>query len=129
MISGMTCIGIVGTRRRNTKEDYDQTLEALINLMKRKDLKKQGIIIVSGLCPKGGDEFARQIVEKYNLNRLFFPAMWQIYRKSAGFVRNKFIAENSEYLIACVTEDRTGGTEDTVKHFLKDNDEEKLILV
>ena len=55
--------------------------------------------------------------------------MWEIYGNSAGFARNPFISDHSDYLIACVTKDRTGGTEDTVKLFLKDNDEERLILV
>ena len=39
------------------------------------------------------------------------------------------IAEKSDVLVACVTKDRTGGTEDTIKKFLKKQPIGELFLV
>ena len=49
--------------------------------------------------------------------------------RGAGFVRNGDIAKDSDVLIACVAPDRTGGTEDTIKKFLKLKTEKCLFLV
>ena len=41
-------------------------------------------------------------------------AQWSKHGKVAGFIRNTYIAEDCDILIAVVAEDRTGGTENTV---------------
>jgi hypothetical protein len=51
-------IGIVGSRRRDTEQDYK------IVLNKFEELYREGDIIISGGCPKGGDRFAEKIAEK-----------------------------------------------------------------
>ncbi len=61
--------------------------------------------------------------------QLWFPANWKKFGRAAGFIRNTDIAENSDILIACVSKDRTGGTEDTIKKFLKEKDRNNLILI
>jgi len=40
---------------------------------------------------------------------------WNKYGRGAGIARNTLIANNCDILIACVSPDRTGGTEDTIK--------------
>lgn len=69
---------------------------------------------------KGGDKFAEQLAEELGIRdeMVIFPADWKRFGRGAGFVRNTDIAELSEYLIACVAEDRTDGTEDTIKKFM-----------
>jgi hypothetical protein len=104
-------IGIIGTRRRNTRKDFDTVLEAFSSVY------EEGDWICSGGCPKGGDRFARMIHKQNDIPYLEFPANWTKYGKSAGFRRNTDIAQHSDILIACVAEDRTGGTEDTIKKF------------
>lgn len=42
-------------------------------------------------------------------------ARWKKKGNSAGFIRNTDIAEDCDILIATPSEDRTGGTEDTIK--------------
>lgn len=115
-------IGIVGSRRRDTDKDYDLVEKAFLNLYKQSDS------IVSGGCYKGGDRFAEIIAKKYNIPIKIYPADWNEYGKGAGFIRNTYIARDSDVLIACVAKDRTGGTEDTIKKYLKLNKKE-LILV
>jgi len=106
-------IGIIGSRRRTTIEDYDKILAAFLKVYKKGDT------IVSGHCPEGGDLFAEHIAYGLNVPILLFPAEWKKYGKAAGFKRNGLIAEAADTLIACVASDRTGGTEDTIKKYKK----------
>ena len=115
-------IGIVGTRRRDTAED----LFLVINEFNK--FFVEDIVIVSGLCPKGGDRFATLIYQKHETNKLWFPAEWSLGRH-AGFVRNTEIARWSDYLIATPAPDRKGGTEDTIKKFTKFHGHDNLIIV
>lgn len=105
-------IGIIGTRRRDSKNDFLKVEKEFLKYY------KEGDIICSGLCPKGGDKFALDLSKKYNTETLWFPADWNIHGVVAGFLRNTDIAKNSDILIACVSKDRTGGTEDTIKKYL-----------
>ena len=125
-------IGIIGTRRRNTRSDYNAVWDVFFEYYNRK--RKDWI--VSGGCPEGGDAFAEKIAKDYGIPMLTFWPRWYPdgkFNKGAGFERNTSIAIYSDILIACVHEDRTGGTEDTIKKYLKiceaKNKTERLILV
>lgn len=120
-------IGIVGSRRRNTEKDKLLIERKLLELMKNES--KKNIVICSGGCPKGGDRFAEELAEKYGLRKIIYPADWKKFGRGAGFVRNTDIAKTSDILIASVAEDRTGGTEDTVKKFIKFHGNLNLNLV
>jgi hypothetical protein len=107
----MKTIGIIGTRRRTSLEDYDKVLTAF------KEMYEDGDEIVSGGCPRGGDQFAEEIAESYQVPIKIYYAQWDKHGKAAGFIRNQDIARDADVMIACVSEDRTGGTEDTLKKF------------
>ena len=117
-------IGVVGSRRRNTFED-----EELVYHQLKKLWLKGHTIVCSGGCMKGADSFVKKLCFVHDLPYLEFPAEWSRKGKSAGFYRNSFIAEWSDFLIACVAADRTGGTEDTIKKFLNLYSSEYLIIV
>ena len=116
-------IGIIGTRRRNTFSDFKIVESKLY------EIYEEGDWIISGGCHQGGDKFAEKIAKRDGLPILIFWPKWKKYSKAAGIIRNTDIAENSDILIACVAEDRKGGTEDTIKKFLKNHDEKEVILV
>ena len=116
----MKVIGIIGSRSRNTLGDLLKTTNAF------DEVYEEGDQICSGGCPRGGDRFAELIANDRNIPIILFPANWSKYGKAAGFIRNGDIANKSDVLIACVAEDRKGGTEDTIKKFGK---LKKLILV
>lgn len=124
----MKTIGIVGTRTKDGLPYYHKIKAVLETIIEPEDR------ICSGLCPKGGDRFAVMLAKKYgNGTPLWFPAEWPKYGRAAGFKRNTDIAKNSDILIAVVADDRTGGTEDTIKKFRKEHPnaiaENKLILI
>ena len=106
-------IGIVGTRRRDS--DYD------FRLVENEFLRHYhiGDTICSGYCSTGADRFAVILADKYGTPKIWHHAKWRKYGKGAGFQRNTLIANDSNVLIACVAEDRKGGTEDTLRKFKK----------
>ena len=116
-------IGIIGTRRRNTDDDMTKVFNVFIKVFEKGDT------ICSGLCPKGGDRFAVAFADLLKCETLWFPANWSEYGKAAGFIRNADIAKNSDILIACVSGDRKGGTEDTIKKFVKIHGIDNLLIV
>jgi predicted nucleic acid-binding Zn-ribbon protein len=105
----MKTIGIVGSRRRDSKEDLSAFFEVFGKVY------KEGDRLVSGGCPKGGDRFAEIVAKQMGLTITIHYPDWDKYGKSAGFKRNTNIAEDADVLIAIVAEDRKGGTEDTIK--------------
>lgn len=104
-------IGIIGSRRRNALRDFDKTKIVFDQVYKAGDL------ICSGGCPQGGDKFAEMLAKSYGIPILIFHADWNKHGKAAGFIRNGLIAKASDVLIAVVTGDRKGGTEDTIRKF------------
>ncbi len=109
----MKTIGIIGTRRRDTQADQRLVWAAF------KTVYKVGDHIVSGGCPQGGDRFAEVIAKTIQVPIKIYYAEWNRFGKYAGFRRNADIANEADIMIACVAEDRTGGTEDTLKKFKK----------
>ena len=55
--------------------------------------------IISGGA-KGADKLAEEYADKYNIKTLIFEANWKKYGNAAGPIRNKFIIENADYVIA-----------------------------
>ena len=115
-------IGIVGSRRRNSEDDYKIVVKVFF------DNYVKGDIIVSGGCPKGADHFAELIASSNDICIKIFPANWNKYGRGAGIIRNTDIAKMADMLIACVAADRKGGTEDTVKKFKKFHPSDKIVL-
>jgi predicted Rossmann fold nucleotide-binding protein DprA/Smf involved in DNA uptake len=122
----MKTIGIIGSRRRDSKADLEATRKIFL------EIYEEGDCIVSGHCPKGGDRFAEVFADELGLTEengklILHRAEWNKYGRGAGFVRNTYIAEDADVLICVVSKDRTGGTEDTIKKAEKMS--KKIVLV
>jgi hypothetical protein len=105
----MKTIGIVGSRRRDSKEDFDLCEKTFL------EIYKDGDHLVSGGCSRGGDRFCEILAKKYQVPIKIHYAQWDKLGKRAGMIRNTDIAKDSDVLIAVVAEDRTGGAEDTIR--------------
>ena len=131
----MKKIGIIGTRRRDTS-----TVQDLI-VTKLWEIYDDGDYIVSGGCPKGGDRFAEAIAKANGLPILIFYPNYKKFKQAAPIIRNTSIAEVCDYIIACVIrpeegveqvlQRREGGTEDTLRKFVKlqEHNKNRIILV
>lgn len=115
----MERIGIIGTRKRNTRSDYQIVHDTFF------EIYQDGDWIVSGHCPKGGDAFAEKIAYDYGIPILLCPPKKHIAVEY--FARNTLIAKYSTKIIAClmnpsqplndILERKSGGSEDTLKKF------------
>lgn len=109
-------LGVVGSRRRDSPEDKAAVKEAVLRFVKP--------TLVSGGCIRGADRFAEELAEELGLEIvLYYPDMTGVHGRAnyakACYDRNKLIALKSDILIACVAPDRRGGTENTIKEFIK----------
>lgn len=129
-------IGIVGSRRRDGKADFMAVRKAFIELLE--EYRGRKIVIVSGECKTGGDKFARWLRDEFGMAYIGHPPdesdmdpkkNRRFEYARVAYARNTLIARDSDILIACVASDRTGGTEDTVRKFIKMGKKEHLVLV
>lgn len=107
-------IGIVGSRRRNTQEDYYKLEQLLFN-----EIYNTGDWFVSGGCPTGADHMAEEIAEEYAIPMIIHYADWDKHGRAAGHIRNLDIARDCTMLVALPAPDRTGGTESTIAEALR----------
>jgi len=127
--SGALIVGIVGSRRRDSQEDYIKVKDVLIVTLVKYGVS--AVRLVSGGCPRGADRFAEMIAKGLGLPITIYYPDWKRYGRAAGFARNTEIARNAQVLIACVAPDREGGTEDTIKKFKRfhpDCDQQLIIV-
>lgn len=68
--------------------------------------------IISGTA-NGVDKLGEEYAKKNNLSILKFPANWNLYGKSAGYIRNDEMAKNAEALIA-VWDGKSKGTKNMI---------------
>lgn len=57
------------------------------------------VVIVSGTA-RGADQMGEQWAKTYNHSIERYPAQWDTHGKSAGYIRNKTMANNADALIA-----------------------------
>ena len=134
----MKYIGIVGSRRKDTHDDFNRLLEVFI------DIYKEGDIIVSGGCKQGGDRFAEIVAKELEIEPIIHlpnkadldPYLMKVAPRAAyakiNYARNTLIAKDSDVLIAMVADDRNilqGGVGDTIKKFVKMKGKGNLIIV
>ena len=109
---------IIGSRRRDSVEDYHCVLREF------KKWYDYGDVLVSGGCPKGGDLFAEVIANNLQIPIIIhypkkpLPGLPKWDYAKVMYERNTVVvneAEEDTVVIACVSPDRKGGTEDTIK--------------
>lgn len=77
------------------------------------------LILVSGGCHEGADAYADEASRIYNVPiETYRPdfAKPAKYRAEPFFARNRVIVEKSDVIYAWISDDRTGGTENTLSH-------------
>lgn len=87
-------IVVAGSR---TFSDYQLLEETLDDIIKEKHIINP--IIISGTC-YGADKLGEQYARKRGYQVIQFKPKWEIHGKSAGFIRNKEMADNADLLVA-----------------------------
>ena len=87
---------VAGSR---TFDDFDLLEKYLKHQFKQLNLHHNDVEIVSG-CARGADILGEQFAEKYNCAIKRFPANWDKYGKSAGYIRNSDMARYADILFA-----------------------------
>jgi len=85
---------IAGTRDFN---DYEYA-EPLIDKILSNKSQTHKILIVCGMA-RGADLIGKEYGENKNYEVLKYPADWDSFGKSAGYIRNKEMANNADALI------------------------------
>ena len=113
-------IGIVGSRRRGSPQDYQELMDQFLKVY------REGDTIVSGGANAGADKFAKKMATNYNIPYIEHIAKWgdldvpgavidryaygkhigERYNRNAGIDRNALIARDSDILIAMPVEER-----------------------
>lgn len=107
-------VGIVGSRRRTDRE----SVERLVRSLKHSD------VVISGGAT-GPDTWAIEAADKVPLSHVehlprIRPGMSRGEMVEAYYARNLEIVLDCEVLYAFVARDRTGGTENTIKHAIRE---------
>ena len=101
-------LAIVGSR---TFDDYD-LLSKYVSILTEK-LPRPHIVIISGGA-KGADSLAEQFAREHRYDSQIYPAAWNKYGKSAGFIRNQQIIDNCDFLLA-FWDGCSRGTQDSIE--------------
>lgn len=113
--------GIVGSRRRLDKNSVIN----FVNSLNPDD------VVISGGC-RGVDSWAEETAKSKGLKLIIHKPILENIKNRGDLIeryydRNKLIAKDCEILIAFVSSDRTGGTENTIKYAKELNKEVKLM--
>ncbi len=86
---------IAGSRTITDQNEIFKAIELGLEMLAPQDV----ISILSG-CARGVDCVAIEFAEQNNIKYFLFPADWSRFGKSAGFRRNKLMADHADALIA-----------------------------
>lgn len=112
--------GIVGSRSITSSEYVFSVLDFYLSRL----LEENEVVIVSGGAI-GIDSLGAQWAEQRKLKTEIYLPDYKQYGKSATFLRNQQIIDNSDYLIAITT--GSNGTADSIKRAVKKNIPIKII--
>ena len=104
---------IAGSRDFN---DFELLDKAVKHYLKQYSLHRQDIEVVSGGA-RGADKLGEQFANKYSIKLTIFPADWNTYGKSAGYIRNeqmiKYIGDTG--IVFAFWDGQSHGTAHTIK--------------
>mgnify|MGYP003610618121 CR=1 FL=1 len=113
-------VGIVGSRSITFSEYVFSVLDFYLSRL----LEENEVVIISGGAI-GIDKLAEDFAEERKLKTEIYLPDYKQYGKSATFIRNQQIIDNSDYLIAITT--GSNGTADSIKRAKKKNIPIKII--
>jgi YspA, cpYpsA-related SLOG family len=85
------------------------------------EAKKQGIRATEVVCgsARGVESIGETLAEQYHIPVTYFPAEWEKYGQTAGFLRNRQMARYADALVAITDGSRETAQMIRVMKFLK----------
>ena len=102
-------VAVAGCRQYENYEEAKEYIELCISEIR----KKYTLIFVSGGC-RGADALGERYAAENGLKTEKYPADWEKYGRAAGPMRNKKIAEISDYII-CFWDGQSKGTKSLLR--------------
>ena len=123
-------IGIVGARNRNLNRDYTLVVRTFFELVDIiLGIPHKNVIVISGGAVEGADYFTKSFTDDFDIKYREYGPSKRFPSPLRYYLRNTLIAKHSFFLIACRSYNRRGGTEYTIKEFLKHHPNDRLITV
>lgn len=79
----------------------------------KKSLKPENIECIISGCARGADTLAIQYAKEFNIPVEKYPADWNKYGRSAGYIRNKIMVDRATAVI-CFWDGKSKGTRHTI---------------
>ncbi len=98
-------IAVIGSRNFN---DYDYLKDKLLIIIN--DL--ENCTIISGGA-RGADSLGERFAKEFKIDTLILKPDWEKFGKSAGFLRNKDIIENSD-IVCAFWDSKSAGTKHSI---------------
>ncbi len=99
-------LAVIGSRDFS---DYEKAKKVFVCYFKARTTE-----IVSGGA-RGADLMGKQLAEEFNIKYTEFKPDWDTYGKTAGFIRNKDIINNSTFVLA-FWDGASRGTKDSLDY-------------
>lgn len=114
---------VAGCRDYNNYAEAKRHIDSYIN-----DIKKEHtIIFVSGGC-QGADMLGERYARENGFEIERYPAEWDKYGKSAGPIRNRKMAEVSDYVL-CFWDGKSRGTKSMIEFAKSINKPTKIVMI
>lgn len=115
-------LAIVGSRSfGGCTNDYEILRSKIFNLFKLKDIH----LIISGGA-RGADTLAEKFAKEFGIPKRIHFAGWEVYGRSAGYVRNARIVQDADKVVA-FWDGKSRGTANTIK-LAKDAGKEVFVV-
>lgn len=102
-------VAVAGCRQYENYEEAKEYIDFCISEIR----KKYTLVLVSGGC-RGADALGERYAAENGLKTEKYPADWEKYGRAAGPMRNKKIAEISDYII-CFWDGQSKGTKSLLR--------------
>ena len=102
-------------RKYNNYEEFCQVVQYIIDLYQQPEvIVSGGHVDKYGHTKPGTDTLAWRYATENNIHMIEHNALWEVYGRGAGPIRNKLIVEDSNILLAFVSPESIG-TLNTIK--------------
>lgn len=103
----MSRVAVIGSRGYDNYEEFKEKLKYYVSNLK-------SVTFVSGGAKSGADHLIKKFCKEFNYELKEYLPDWEKFGKSAGMIRNQYIIDDSDYLIA-FWDEMSKGTKNSIE--------------